>query len=119
MICVHCEEYFESKEGDKPYCITCLTKFKNLVKVPTTETVCQEADRLVSTDRNEDYGSAVVSFNRIASFWSLILGQTISAEQVAQCMIALKLSREMSKSKRDNLVDICGYTKCLDQLLRP
>lgn len=31
-------------------------------------------------------------------------------------MIALKMAREMNKSKRDNLVDIAGYAGVLEKL---
>lgn len=76
------------------------------------ESVCGEADRLVSGDRNAYYGHALDDFCKTALFWSTILGIQISPEQVAMCMEAVKMSREINRHKRDNLVDLCGYAKC-------
>ena len=43
--------------------------------------------------------------------WSAILGQEVTPAQVGLCMIAVKVSRECHKPKRDNLVDIAGYAE--------
>ena len=76
------------------------------------ESVCGEADRLVSGDRNAYYGHALDDFSKTALFWSAILGIQVTPEQVAMCMEAVKMSREINRHKRDNLVDLCGYAKC-------
>ena len=81
------------------------------------ETVCGEADRLVSGDRGSSYGHPLDDFAKTAAFWSVILGVRVTEEQVALCMIAVKQSRELNKEKRDNKVDIAGYTKCLDMVI--
>lgn len=33
-------------------------------------------------------------------------------------MVCLKLSRQMNKPKRDNLVDAAGYVNCLDMIIK-
>ena len=84
---------------------------------PTPESICLEADRLVATDRQEAYGHPFEDFSRTARLWEPILGLTsgsITPEQVALCMIQLKVSRLCHAYKRDSAVDIAGYAKTLD-----
>jgi hypothetical protein len=78
------------------------------------ETICQEADRLVSSDRQATYGHPYHNFSQTASLWSVILGKEVTPEQVCLCMIGMKISRECNVPKRDNLVDIAGYAKCIE-----
>jgi len=81
------------------------------------ESVCAEADRIVSSDRGNDYGRPIDDFSKTAVLWGVILGIEITPEQVAMCMAQVKVSRELNKHKRDNLVDLIGYTKCLDMVV--
>lgn len=81
------------------------------------ETICQEADRVVSTDRRADYGHPLDNWTQTAAMWSAILGVEVTAEQGLLCMIAAKISRETNAPKRDNLVDIAGYAKCVDLVI--
>lgn len=81
------------------------------------ESVCQEADRLVSGDRQASYGHPIFDFTRTARIWEVILdlpAAAIKPEQVGLCMIGVKLSRECHRPKRDNLTDICGYAKTVE-----
>ena len=84
-----------------------------------TETICQEADRLVSHDRQAQYGAPSEDFARTAAMWEPILGLppgAISPEKVAYCMIAVKLSRLCHGYKRDSVVDIAGYAKTISMV---
>ena len=75
-----------------------------------SELILEEANSLISKDRHNDHGPADKSFERIAKFWSLILDTPVQPHQVAQCMIALKLSRiNHSSVNNDNWIDIAGY----------
>ena len=75
-----------------------------------SELILEEANSLISKDRHNDHGPADKSFERIAKFWSLILDTPVNPHQVAQCMIALKLSRiNHSSVNNDNWIDIAGY----------
>lgn len=84
---------------------------------PTQESVLQEAERLVNGDRQQSYGDASESFERIADFWHTYLKtklkdtEHISAKDVASMMILMKVSRSVTSSKRDSWVDIAGYAE--------
>lgn len=81
-----------------------------------SKSVCQIADELTNVDRINQYGHPKVNMAEIAAMWSIILRTKVSPEQVALCNIATKLCRQMHQSKRDNLIDICGYAKVADML---
>lgn len=72
-------------------------------------TILEEAQSLVYGAREESYGHPFIDFSRTAKMWSALLDIDITPKQVALCMIALKLSRETNKHRRDNLVDAAGY----------
>jgi len=78
--------------------------------------ILQEAESLVYGDRQEQYGSPLKEFSKTAKMWSAILECEVSAQQVGLCMIALKISRQLHKSKRDNLVDGAGYFATIEKL---
>lgn len=81
------------------------------------ETICQEADRLVSCDRQDSYGHPAEDFARTGRMWGAILGiSDVPPEKVGLCMVALKISREVNKPKRDNRTDGAGYWKCVDMI---
>lgn len=85
--------------------------------MPQPESILAEADRLVSEDRDADYGHPFDNFVRIANLWSAILGVGVSAEEAALCMVAVKISRELNSPKRDNRADGAGYFKALDMIV--
>jgi len=69
-----------------------------------------EADEIINGDRQSDYGSPKVNFERIAKMWSVILGVEIEWHQVPACMVALKLARLVhSPMHEDSWRDIVGY----------
>lgn len=74
--------------------------------------VLNEANQLIHSDRNAAYGPPMVNFQRTATIWSVILEQDVTPRQVADCMIALKLARNVEAVKRDNYVDMAGYAAC-------
>lgn len=69
--------------------------------------------QLVAGPRQDDYGHPIVNFRRIARIWSGILDIEVTEEQVALCMIGVKMAREVNKAKDDNQADIDGYNHCL------
>lgn len=78
--------------------------------------IAREAEKIIQGERREEYGPVQESFVRISELWSALLNYTITPQQVALLMIALKLHREANRPKADNRVDIIGYTLLLDQL---
>ena len=86
------------------------------VAAEPAESICQEADRIVSLDRQESYGHPRDDFSRTAAMWEPILGLppgAISPEKIGMCMIAVRLSRLCHGYKRDTVVDIAGYAKTI------
>jgi hypothetical protein len=82
----------------------------------TDKSVLQEAEDIINGDRRQSYGGALESFTRIAKLWEPILGTDVSAEQVALCMIQLKVARYVNGQQRDSIVDIAGYAGCLEKI---
>ena len=79
-------------------------------------TIADEAVALVYGDRQNSYGTPTEDFTRTGKIWSAILGADVSPKQVALCMVGVKLSREVHKPKRDNLVDGIGYLLCAHRI---
>ena len=93
-------------------------KLNELTTKPT-EDVLEEALRITGGDRMNDYGPPDQDFKRTAIMWEQILNTRIvdgelkiKPQDVASCMIALKLSRQTHQGKRDNWVDIAAYSRC-------
>ena len=79
-------------------------------------TVLEEANELIFGERAKAYGNADANFRRIAAGWSVILGTTVTPEQVGLCMAWLKIARQVGKPNRDNLVDAAGYIGCVEKV---
>ena len=61
-------------------------------------------------ERNINYGSPYSNHVAIAQIWSVLLGKDIGPEQVAMCMVAVKLSRLVNEPTHDDSwADIIGY----------
>lgn len=81
------------------------------------ETPIQEADRIVDGARQADYGHPIDDFTRTGRMWGAIMGVSdIDPAVVSLCMLAVKMSREVNRPKRDNRVDMHGYTKTLEMV---
>jgi hypothetical protein len=87
---------------------------KNQEQVPPRVEALREAARLINSERNVQYGPPTENFDRIARLWSVVLGVEVSTEDVAMCMVALKMARYASKSgyQPDTWIDIAGYAGC-------
>lgn len=85
------------------------------VKTQKPETILEEAQRLIYGDRNQDYGHPLDDFSRTAQMATGLLrdklkpGVEIVAEEFGMLMILAKLSRQINRPKRDNMVDTAGY----------
>jgi hypothetical protein len=74
----------------------------------------REAAKIITGDRDAQYGRPEENFGRIAKVWSMILGVEISNEDVAMMMVGLKVARYANKSgfQGDTWIDIAGYAGC-------
>lgn len=60
--------------------------------------------------RGQNYGTPYSNHVAIAQLWSVILQKDIGPEQVAMCMVAVKLSRLIHQPTHDDSwADIIGY----------
>ncbi len=80
------------------------------------ENILEEADRLTGGDRNEDYGHPLDNHSRTAAYWSTYLGVPISPEQVCVLNVLQKIARSQNTDKRDNWVDVCGWTRNIEMI---
>lgn len=78
----------------------------------TREKILEQARKAVCGDRDLQYGSPEKSFDLIAQYWSVYLGQELKPTDVAALMILFKVARQQNGSKPDNWVDIAGYSAC-------
>jgi len=74
----------------------------------------REAARIISGDRDVQYGGPEENFERIAKIWGVILSTNITREDVAMMMVGLKVARYASKSgfQPDTWIDVAGYAGC-------
>lgn len=88
-----------------------------------TESILQEAERIINGDRAEQYGDAAESFADIAKRWTIELEGRLSAPvtalDVARMMTQLKMSRSRSSYHRDSYVDGAGYLGLTEKLVNP
>ena len=86
-------------------------------------TILDEAARIVTGQRREDYGGVRESFSRIADMWTAYLGVQVGPQDVSMMMVLLKVARARaginanSEPQHDSLVDIAGYAACSEMLI--
>lgn len=92
-----------------------------MTEVP--ESVLQEAQKIIYGDREKTYGRPDLNLTRIAALWDTYLQEkylgnisTITSEDVCWMMTLMKCARQMNESKRDNLVDACGYIALIERI---
>jgi hypothetical protein len=79
------------------------------------EPITTIAQRLTTGGRQDEYGHPADDFKRIADMWAVLVKVPITPQQVAMCMVALKLARLChSPNHRDSMIDIAGYANCMD-----
>ena len=82
-----------------------------------SESILEEAQRLVHGDRQSAYGHPLDDFTRTAAIWSAILEVPVTAEQVGLCMIGVKISRQCNAPRRDNMTDAAGYAATVQMVV--
>lgn len=93
------------------------------VKQELPPTILQLAESLINGQRQQDYGDKLQNFSQIAMLWQgtlamkLAPGQKITPEDVALCMIQVKVARlAKSPDHTDSQIDIAGYIGCMNRL---
>lgn len=86
------------------------------------KTVLDEAQALVYGDREQAYSPPQRDYAKTAKMWTGILleklrpGEEITPLEAVLMMAAMKISREVYRHKRDNLVDAAGYIACAERI---
>ena len=76
------------------------------------------AASLISGDRKEKHGDMFLSHDLIAKLWSVYLGKTIEAHDVACLMILLKVARtQCGETNPDDHIDMPGYAAIAGELV--
>lgn len=103
-----------------------MTQIKSFIKhcdqirdeVSVREQTLDEAKKCIMGNREQDYGTPESNFATIANLWSDYLDKDISAQQVADMMILMKISRiKNGGGTGDSYVDIAGYAACGNEIL--
>lgn len=88
------------------------------------ETPAEEAMRLVNGDRQDSYGHPYYDFSCTGEIWTALAKRyfpdkdiKFEPDHVAMFMMAVKMSREANRQKRDNITDIIGYAECYWKVL--
>lgn len=82
---------------------------------PYRARILHEAAQLITGDRQKDYGPPEENFKRIAEFWTTHLRKKlnfqaeITARDVAELMILLKVARMAESPTEDSYKDAAGY----------
>jgi len=76
----------------------------------------KEVNDILYGERQKLYGSFEESFSKAATIASIFCNKKLSKEDIVKVQIAVKIARESKLHKRDNLVDLVGYTVILDDL---
>jgi hypothetical protein len=87
-----------------------------------SKTILEEAAEITAGPRERDYDHPLPNHLRIARLWNAYFAcrkeptAELDAEDVARMMILLKIARDVFTPKRDSLVDIVGYARCLERI---
>lgn len=91
-------------DGDAPYTFDKIRE--------ELEVAAQDPTAALLAQRAAHWGDPVTTHIRIAQVWSGILGVEVTAQQVTDCMVGMKLVRDsLNPDDPDSLKDAAGYTR--------
>lgn len=86
------------------------------------EKILSKAASLITGQRQQEYGTPEENFQHIADSWTIHLRKIlkhdakISARQVAEMMVLLKMARTLNSPTEDSYVDAGGYSGIAGEL---
>ena len=89
-----------------------MTEFRNGIELDINrpEECLDKAKKIITDDRNKDYGNYTKNLKVRSNFWKVFLGKDISPHEVALLMALLKIARiSTGKFTPDSYIDACGY----------
>lgn len=96
--------------------------FKDEPTKATVENILAEADRLTAVVRQGEYGHPHDVYTEagrmVSSFLELRYKKLmpLNSEDICMILLIVKIAREASKTKRDNIVDIAGYARLIEMI---
>ena len=82
--------------------------------------ILDAARQAITGDRATTHGEAENTFGLIAAYWSTHLGCEVTAGDVAQLMVLLKVARmKANPGRADNYTDAAGYAAIAGELAGP
>ena len=82
-----------------------------------TREILEQTIRIVTGQRQQDYGDKVVNHKNIADLWSSYLNKKISPHDVAICMLLVKVARLKNRKTKDCYVDMAGYAAIAGEII--
>lgn len=92
---------------------------------PQRVNILNTAAELIVGQRQEDYGTPQENFQRFADLTNIIIKKNLetntplSARQMADIMVLLKMSRTVNTPTEDSYIDIAGYAGIAGELANP
>ena len=74
-----------------------------------TKEYLDRAAKIVTGQRQFDYGNKYENHKNISDLWSAYLGNKVSAHDVAICMLLVKVARLKHRPTEDCYIDMAGY----------
>lgn len=78
-----------------------------------------QASKLIYGEKDQAYGDPCTNFQRLAALWTPIVGVPLTAQQVALCLLQLKVSRLIHQpGHEDSIIDAAGYIGCYERITK-
>jgi hypothetical protein len=116
ILCPVCLNLIDGSEGLAHWCHPTMTATR-------PENILEEANRLVSGDRQASYKHPNEDYACTAAIWQAMILKRfkidvpLTPDFCCLMMAAMKISREAGLHKRDNLTDLAGYARCVEMCL--